>query len=651
MAKQFNPFHHWLGFENNVVNPNHFQLFGVKPNSDDPIGFRKQVHTRAKAMLKQLEEMTEEEVGGRVKLHKKLRRHIVRAHDTLLDSKLQAAYLKSMRQKAREAKGSAKPLAVPPPKTTAANTKATTPSTNVGTASKAESFDDLNFKKPPLPQSKPAAIPMAIPLQKPATSDEEVITSNSESDSSPNFDNLSSEEIVIKPARIKRKRSWLLPILMLIMTLFCVAVIGGLVRNFSNILAIKPTVETNTTTTNIASTEKATEDTEAPSTPENKVESSTGHFKPKAEPKTKAEVVPPADTPAIVPLTDSQLHSIRFLFERARKEMVRGRLKSASEQYSMAESIVGDGELNEAQAAIASQIKTGHGMIKHLEGFWEQVARSSQKVTGGELEPEPGVFIGFVEGRANDVVLRFGENVAIPYRSLRPGLAMKLAPLKAIPNVPAWRIQDAAFRLIHSNGSDESKAKIDELLAASEAEQYDTSAVREFMNTTAVFEFPKTTTTAVTEQQMSEMTRTLVDGKYENISELKPRMARRHAQSIMATVFDDPKMQVVALNETVNLAQQSGDGFLMIDAIDELAKLNDFDSATRKLEGFTKIVKKQPQGVNARLAGEAFFEFLKSEDAKALPTKKLTILNQQMLKMVTSNGLDDLRRLITQKMN
>ena len=717
MAKQFNPFHHWLGFDEKLRSPNHFQLFGVKPNSDDPIGFRKSIHTRAKAMLKKLELMTDEEVGERRKLHTKLRRHIVKAHETLLDTKLQEAYLKGLRQKARAAKGSAKPLAASPPKIS--------PSVlDTEAASQTGSFDSMTMKEssptikqpsdaaepqsevvnPPsdtnLPQGQTAAIPMAIPLSKPDTPNNfEPPSDASPPGTGPNFENLDGE-ILIQPAKLKRERSWLIPILMVIMTLFCVAAIGALVTNFGNILTPKPKPEENTIAGSNGTTENpkpvvpftdpdaapfANEDAEDPAIPPtpDEIKKATEDLV-KTMPDENGTVTdvdvstdqPPVDnpfgtTPVADPepksatLADSQLQPIRFLLARARKEMVRGRLESAADQYKMAQAIIVENlqidpsifndkikisGLDEDQTAIVSEIKNGFGMVKHLNGFWEQVTRSAQKFTGNELEPEPGVFVGFVEGRPSDVVLRFGENVAIPYRSLRPGLAMTLAPMKAVPNVPEWNMQEAAFRLIHSDGSDKAKAKIEALLASAESYEYDPSAIRGFMDPDNLFDFAEPTITVIDKDQLSEMIKAVVGRKYQKFSRLKPAIAWEHAKTFTSAAYDNPMMRIAALCESVNLSQHSGDAFQMVDTIDELAKWIELNPAERKADGFEKIANKKPQGIYARLVGEAFFEFVKF-DAESLSDKKLAILKQQMLQMVASNGLDDLRRLISQTMN
>ena len=685
MAKQFNPFHHWLGFDENLTHPNHFQLFGVKSNLEDPIGFRKNIHARAKAMLKQLEGMTDEQVGERRKLHTKLRRHIVKAHEILLDDKLRASYLKGLRQKAREAKGSAKPLAVPPPapaaKGIASNDDQAASQTgkHEGLTMKSKSSKTIKQKSDiDLAEEKSPAIPMAIPLSKPDTLDIPDVTKGEEV----NFENLKSEEISIRPGRIKRKKSWLIPILLVIMTLFCVAGIGALVTNFGNMFAQtqNPTPnptrkqpaalvdggafnsesETPATPPTTEEIKKATEEL-VNATPEAKdvdAEMGSGSGTKQASETTEGETTGSsmAETPAesvnspAVALTDSKLQSIRFLLSRARKEMVRGRLDSASDQYKTIRSIIG-GSLPEQQAAIAKEIKDGRGMIKHLVGFFDQVKLSSKQITGGELEPEPGVIIGFVEGGEDGVVVRMGENVAIPYRSIRPGLAMLLATRKAAPNLPAWRLQEAAYRLVHSNGSNETKAKIEDLVAASESDKYDASAIRGFMDPGNLYSFPEPTKADVAKEELSELTKALVGKQYARVSQLSPAEAFQFGKTFSTAEYEDPAKRIAALNESVKLFVRAGDAFQMVDTIDELDVWTEIDSAMMKADGFVKIASKLPEGSSARWVGEAFFEYLKSADATEVQPQKLKRLKQRMLKLVTFSGLDDLRRLISQTMD
>lgn len=664
MAKQFNPFHKWLGFHEDVTQPNHFQLFGVKPNSEDPIGFRKQIHSRAKLMLAKLEQMSDEEIGGRVKLHTKMRRYVVKAHETLLDDKLRAAYLKAMRQKARIAKGSAKPLAVPPPQkssvsdpTSQTSKKQVDPKQTMkgGSTPTIKQGSDVNVQTP-------RAVPMAIPVSAPNVPQVNVSGSNLKEEV--NFDNLKSEEIRIRPGRIKRKRSWLIPVLCGLMTLLCIAGIGALVMNFGNQYGIggNPDVVDPVDPANPVDPAAAkAEDPSAELTPdeirketeklvnakrEELSEKNAGSFSNGSD-----DIPAPIRLSDPITLSDPQLHSVRFLFDRARREMKRGRLESASEQYQIVESIFDGKRPGGAQAVFDAELNHGREVIKFLEGFWAQVKRSSQKITGGELEPEPGVFIGFVEGRENDVVLRFGENVMIPYRSLRPGLAMMLASKEAAPNVPAWRLQQAAFRIVHSDGSGSAKSKIEMLISDAEADGYDGSPLRMFWNSSMEVAVPEPTMTSVSSSVSKEIRRQLVGDKYGKISRISPADAETFAKGFTSVAYDNPEMRIAALTESVELCLKSGDAYQMVDTIDELHRWTEIESAQKKADGFRVVSSKVSSPLQARVVGGAFYEFLQSPDAANLKPGRRARLTERVLETVTSNGLDDLRRLISQTMD
>ncbi|QEG21938.1 hypothetical protein [Mariniblastus fucicola] len=247
MAKQFNPFHHWLGFSENVYHPNHFQLFGVKPNMGDPIGFGKQVHSRAKAMLKQLEQMSDEEIGDRRKLHTKLRRLIVRAHEVLLDDKLRASYVKGLREKARDENGVSEPLDYPSPYRMRSvqndDPSASQTSKHPSLTMKLSSMQTIKQRSDvelPDPASSKSTVPMAIPLAKPVPGDVREYP-NRNADSGP-----ATDQIVVRPRRTKRTGSWLIPIFFIVMTVLGIAGLAALLSNFGNRFELRPFPKMNT---------------------------------------------------------------------------------------------------------------------------------------------------------------------------------------------------------------------------------------------------------------------------------------------------------------------------------------------------------------------------------------------------------------------
>jgi hypothetical protein len=210
MTKQFNPFHEWLGFDESVTKPHHFQLLGVKTMIEDPIGFRKKVHTQAKKLLNQLEAMSDEQIGSRTKLHTRLRKHIVKAHDILQDDQQRKAYLKTIRAKSRLHKDS-KPLE---------STAPLIPSpSQLASAKKSSSAKKPSAPEPQKTEAKTdqTVIPMAIPLQR------EIEAEIEESSSETSPPNIAVQYQKRTSTINKRKRSLIVPILCVLMLLLSVA--------------------------------------------------------------------------------------------------------------------------------------------------------------------------------------------------------------------------------------------------------------------------------------------------------------------------------------------------------------------------------------------------------------------------------------------
>ena len=84
MAKQFNPFHSWLGIDERLGVPTHYQLLGVKPKVVDLDQFREQVEKNYKSVLAKLDSMSAAEIGSHQKLHARLVAHVDKARKTCL---------------------------------------------------------------------------------------------------------------------------------------------------------------------------------------------------------------------------------------------------------------------------------------------------------------------------------------------------------------------------------------------------------------------------------------------------------------------------------------------------------------------------------------------------------------------------------------
>jgi len=418
MSDKFNPFAAWLGLDKGDYLPNHFQLFGVKPISDDPIGFRKTVHSKAKKMLAKLEGMSEEEIGEHAKLHVRVRKHVVKAHATLMDDKLRATYIKQLREKVRQKKAG-QPLATPPPQKT---TSSPPPKKKSQPAILQPSTSEV-LSQPHTSEiikgsasgidATDLALPMAIPLKK-----ETVVAADSESDG-PDFSGLANEEISIKPGRVRRKKSWLIPALGAVMAVFGVAVIGYLVMNFPNRLdeligkkdpdpqpavvndtetevdpAAKPessAEELRNSVENAANSGDAVPELKDPGNINVDMDGGNGSAAksdpPPAEPET--EMLSP------VTLSGPQLQSIRYTLKRAHRAMRRGQLSRAAGLLDATQSQIG-GMLQGEQVVLKKRLDDSRNFLELVQGFWKQVKSSTMKITAGELKMDSGQIIGFV---------------------------------------------------------------------------------------------------------------------------------------------------------------------------------------------------------------------------------------------------------------
>ncbi len=99
----FNPFHHWLGLRENVTNPHHYQLLGIKPADDKSVLTQaaKQRLLSLKNADRDVKELSPEQVDA---LIEKVRKRIVTAHKVLTDPDLRSEYDKKLKAKFAKAK-------------------------------------------------------------------------------------------------------------------------------------------------------------------------------------------------------------------------------------------------------------------------------------------------------------------------------------------------------------------------------------------------------------------------------------------------------------------------------------------------------------------------------------------------------------------
>lgn len=765
MAKQINPFHSWLGIDERLGVPTHYQLFGVKPKFDDLDEFRKQVEQNYRSLAAKLDGMSAAEIGSHQKLHARLVAHVAKAHKTLLDDQLRTSYLNSLRNKVRQKKAA---------RTEASKMSSSKEKRDVAAKSRTETQASKTFKQSSMgtikqsrvesvakqaveTPAKNAAIPMALPVAKSATvptarptatpvNTRETASANHHKEAMivAEIDQLESqarsEAIMIRSLRSQRKKSYLMPILIAAIGMLVFAGLYGLISGSDYQLSLSGTPEEQSndsadeiplevtsesapaqhlemaegsvaegrdTRDDIADSSgtRAPREASAPagasdSLREDDVEPNPSAAMGAAEMDSMPESVEPLDagtlvlepaasdtdsvdrpmepdsglvltedhsgasesmeetaTPAMKEVPDPEFLSAEegsfaaagFFVGRARSEMKRGRVDSAREQLRLAEKLIG-GATGKNSVAVSEAISDGQSVAGVLDGFWSQVVSSGRSYEGINLQPAPGTIVGFVEGRESDVVVKIGgETFAVPYRSLRPGLAMELASKGAVSDVSRWGLQQAAFRIVHASGSAKSTQAIEALLSEAESAGLSTDPLRRFwendlLGNESVDKLP------YEPKSLKPIVKKLVSGKYSSIRRLAPERAQANAIDLASAQYEDALTRAAALGESAKLAARAGDAGLMLDLVDELDAIADIEAGMMKAEGFHSMAKRLPAGANARVVADAFYEYVRSRHAKEMNRNQLQKVKISMLDFVTENQMTDLKRLISQSM-
>ncbi len=284
MAKKQNPYHLWLGLKPELSNPNLFQILGVDPRSKDNDAIKKKATARANALLRRLK-VAEVNSDAEKTLKKKMHAEIVLAHKTLVSTTKRQQYLKTLLVNKGKGKP-AKQTTESPPRANA--TAAGQPPQSLPAVPPLGRKQDApsalkSSPPPPMATAKkiPTAIPMAMPLTPPVDSVSPPAESKSADDitnfswqiedaapaasSEPNFDRLESEPIIrVYPKKRRTSRSWLVPIVVLILI---VTGIGGLVTlltKYSNVFVLIP--ELKDKLENVAQSKQGPSATDPPET-------------------------------------------------------------------------------------------------------------------------------------------------------------------------------------------------------------------------------------------------------------------------------------------------------------------------------------------------------------------------------------------------
>ena len=723
MSSKFNPFHQWLGLDPKLKNPHHFQLLGVNPKIADASQLKKTAHKNAQAHLAKLKSI---DAGQRTELLVKVKQRVVKAHQVLTDDDRRSAYLAKLKESARQAKAASVSQLV-------RSTDEESPTTEQFKGSPSPAPTEL----PPVAAEKslPKAIPMAVPIKQPPTTapDSDPLVNVDVGPGSikggPDFSNLDNQPVVVRQTRIRRKRSWAVPIFSLLLVTVGMVGITALVLDHDNLFTrLKETIEgpdgqTKPVVDGEGSVAKTKEPDEAEETPsfdgenvevlpepsamsdgdlesvkertqqlnlpeavmpvdaEEFVNGGTGKsandgMPPREsggdpamenpfgkaasndgemitlDPSTESRPEEPKNKLPELALTDSQLRNVVTAIHRAEQSLVRGDNQTVMTTLEMPLEFLSKHSLPENQVVIADTVESMAEAAKELDDFWKQVIKSCQSIPAAQEIIVGDQILGFVDVMDDRVVLRVaGGNQKIPFRSLKPGLAMELANQGAVANMPEWGIDQATLYAIHRDASPTSRAKAMKLLDQSKADGYAIAEIKKYLERD-LSKLPTDPKIALPPDQELKQLREQVRGdRYEKIKSLDPKPAREQAIELLNSETEDSKLWLATLEECYDLAIQANDPLLMMDTVRELDRRTDFDAAKKIADGLLEVSKTKMDESHSRAFGDAFIELLNSDDAANVDERVAGKLAERAMEIAQAAGQGDLLRIMQQKLS
>ena len=623
-----NPFHLWLGLPEKSTNPNHYQLLGIKSSERDVEAIEQAVEER----LIRLARITPNQ--GQAEALDKIRQRILKAQATLVDRKKRAQYDARLREKLAEKK----------------QKKSSSASSTAAESTSAQRPEPVPVAQPAagIPSTEPVGsmpaevaekvapqIPMAVPIQAvlppPLAADQ-----RREADPVPvdfSLTNASKDptDLSINKRKFKRKKSsWWVPTFCLVL---CLGGIGGLVylvTNYETIIGKRITV-TPITEDPLEKPGVANESTIENVPGEDEVDPANND--PRVIPGNLSGSGPAGDDSSDKPARENakrekldfeQLVRFRRHLETARRAMYRRDATTAQNEVRNAQALFtrferGDIVLDESQALL-QQVADAADEIKSLvEGFWQQVISSAVEIPAGQLIEVAGKTLGFVEGNQDFVILRIdGTNATINYESLAPGIAMALAEQGAKPDLPTFRMQQAAFYAVHSSLDPKYRERAIEFANEAADDGHDPEPIKQFVNfdLTAVG-VPEARIAQPPAAEMKEkIPKLMVQLGIVNFRKMRPEQAANAVELTLqaALASHDQLEKAMSFEVAYMLAVKAGDVREVVDVLDEYRVWVDFNYAERVQQSLLDVAKQRLDERKARLLLNAMIDEAKSSE-------------------------------------
>ncbi len=367
--------------------------------------------------------------------------------------------------------------------------------------------------------------------------------------------------------------------------------------------------------------------------------------------ETSAESVQPAR-----PLTELESLELVSRLRQIRRSMFRRDRESVSRNVTETQrridklldpSLI---SLNPSQQRLRKHFEATKSAVDLLDGFWAQVVSSSLAMEGGQEISLNEQTVGFVEGTEEYVILRVaGSNINFRYEFLPPGLAVKIAEIGAINDVPSWRMSLAAFLGLQNDPQERHADRIEELIAQSVADGHDDTLLREFLNDDFSDIAVATKLKLPSEAEISELLQDFQTAENsQSPTRVKPQLANRLANRLMTMIPDTQTRAIAYLYHARELATQAGNAFLVEDATSVLADRADVDRGELLLASMLELSKNRLDATQSRNLMETAIPVLKSVPVSAGNKQKIKELAQRLNGLAETHQFLDAQRRISQ---
>ena len=388
---------------------------------------------------------------------------------------------------------------------------------------------------------------------------------------------------------------------------------------------------------------------------ENPAEAST--YRPLAAPRQSAdqnvsttEVKPGT---RLVSLDQGQLSVIRRDIERGYRSLFRRENALAEECFGSAsaflDSVVGnDAQLVAEQQSLADRIHDFPKLKTDIEGFWDQVKKSADSISGGTEIAVGSQIASFLESKPESVILRrMGANIEYSYSFCPSGLAVVLAERGMIEDIPTWNMQKAAFTSIDQMRGINHSAIVDKYLAIAEDAGHDCSYLRRIKTLNIDIGRPENKLEPASEKDLHPATDSFrKTHDYREPKKLDKNKALELAGELFIQTETDVEQRLALLEEVRLLAIQAGSASIAEDAIYEIEVFGEINRGQVTCKTFENIARKKLEPLEARQLIERAIGFLKSELATSAKKNSRFRLKDRLFEHAERHEMHDaLRRL------